>query len=323
MIFISIMRAAHDVSLAAIDLNLLVVLDALLTERHVTRAAQRIGVTQPAASHALARLRALLGDPLLVRGPRGALVATPRAEAIAPALRRALDDVGQALRGQPAFDPGTTRRTFRIGAGDYAELALLPPLMARLAREAPAIDLWVVPLSSDTAPALAGALAGGEIDLSIGVWSPSDWPAGFYQKRLFDEDFQVVLRAGHPAAAQRLTLPRFCELSHLLIAPGGTPGSFVDDALARVGRRRHVAIRVPHFLVAPHVITTTDLVVTLATRIARIYAEPLGLVLVPPPLEVPTFTLSMAWHERTHHDPAHRWFREVTLAVSSSVARSR
>lgn len=313
MVVIDAMHDVHDVDLSAIDLNALVVLDALLAERHVTRAAERIGRTQSAVSHALARLRELLGDPLLVRGPRGALVATARAEAIAPALRRALDGVRQAIRGEPRFDPATARRSFRIATGDYAELILLPRLVARLAHEAPGVDLWVVPLPDDT----AGALAAGAIDLGLGVWRAPAWPAGLYQRRLFDEDFRCVVRAGHPAAAQRLTLARFCELQHLLVAPRGTPGSFVDDQLAELGRTRRVAVRVPHFLIAPHVIAASDLVVTIATRLARLYAEPLGLELLAPPFEVAPFTVSMAWHERAHHDPGHRWLRERLVEVGA------
>jgi DNA-binding transcriptional LysR family regulator len=307
------MHTVHDLDLAAIDLNALVVLDALLAERHVTRAAAKVGLSQSAVSHALARLRALLGDPLLVRGPRGALVATPRAEAIAPALRQALDGVRTAIRGEPRFDPATVRRSFRIGTGDYAELILLPRLVARLAREAPGVDLWVVPVPDDT----AAALAAGAIDLAIGVWGAPSWPAGLYQRGLFDEDFRCVVRAGHPATAQRLTLARFCELDHLLVAPRGTPGGTVDNQLAALGRTRRVAVRVPHFLIAPHVIAASDLVVTIATRLARLYAEPLGLELIAPPLDLPPFTVSMVWHERAHHDPGHRWLRERLVEVGA------
>jgi len=299
------MQRVHD-SLAGVDLNLLVVLDALLAERHVTRAARRVGLTQPAASHALGRLRALLGDPLLVRGARGALVPTPRAAAIAPALRRALDGVSEALRGEPVFEPATARRSFRIGAGDYQELVLLPGLMEQLAREAPGIDLWVVQLPDDS----AHAMAAGDVDLVLGVWRHAEWPAGIFQKPLFDEDFRCVVRAGHAATAQRLTLPRYCELSHLVVAPRGTPGSYVDEALARLGRSRRIAVRVPHFLIAPHVIAGSELIATLPTRIVRHHLEPLGLAMLPTPLDIPRFTVSMAWHERAHHDPGQRWLRD-------------
>jgi DNA-binding transcriptional LysR family regulator len=302
--------------LHAIDLNLLVVLDALLAERHVTRAATRVGLTQSAASHALARLRELLDDPLLVRGPRGALVRTPRADALAPALHRALEQVREALRGEPSFDPATARRTFRIAASDYAELIVLPPLLERIARLAPAVDVWAVPLRDDPAPDLAA----GDVDLSIGVWRARSWPSGFYQRRLFDDRFRVVLRAGHPAAQQRLTLARYVALPHLLIAPRGTAGGYVDDALAEIGQSRRVAAAVPHFLVAPHVIAATDLVVTLAARVAAVVTEPFGLLSLPPPLELPTFTTAMLWHERAHHDAGQHWLRARILDVSPRAA---
>ncbi len=311
MVSIAIMRDVHVRALAGVDLNLLVVLDALLAEKHVTRAAARIGLSQSAASHALARLRDLLDDPLLVRGPQGGLVPTARAEALEPALRRALDGLRDVLRGAPSFDPATARRSFRIGAGDYTELVLLPELVARLARDAPGVDLWIVPLPEDP----AAALAAGELDLAIGVWTGSSWPAGFYQRALFDEDFRCVLRKGHPATRQKLTLVRYCELDHLLVAPRGTPGSRVDDILASLGRTRRVVVRVPHFLIAPHVIAASDLVVTIATGLARIYAEPLGLALLPTPFDMPGFTVSMAWHERAHADPGHKWLREQLYAA--------
>lgn len=304
-------------TLAGVDLNLLVVLDALLTERHVTRAAGRVGLTQSAASHALARLRALLDDPILVRGARGQLVATARAQAIAPRLRRSLDDLAIALRGEPAFDPATARRTFRIASVDYAELVVLPQLLERLARDAPGVDLWVVPMPDDAAVALAA----GEIDLAIGVWPGRLWPAGIFQKKLFDDHFRCVVRAGHPMAKQKMTLARFCELPQLLVAPRGTPGSFVDTALEKLGRSRRIALAVPHFLVAPHLIAASDLVATLATRVARVFAEPFGLVLLPPPLELPGFTHSLVWHERAHHDAGQRWLRDQIAAVSASLVR--
>jgi DNA-binding transcriptional LysR family regulator len=315
MIFIYVMQSAHERSLAGIDLNLLVILDALLAERHVTRAAQKVGLTQSATSHALARLRALLEDPLLVRGPRGTLVATPRAETLAVPLRRALESLQTALRGDAPFDPATARASFRIATSDYAEIVLLPPLIRRLAQEAPGIDLWAVPVPDLPAPVLAA----GELDLCLAPHAQGGFPAGIYQKRLFDEDFRCVVRKGHPAAAQRLTLARFCDLSHALVAPRGTPGSFVDDALARMGKTRRVVVRVPHFLVAPHVIASSDLVVTIPTRIAEIHAAPLGLALLPPPVEVPPFTFSMTWHERAHHDPAQRWLRDTLAKVAREV----
>jgi DNA-binding transcriptional LysR family regulator len=317
MLFIGIMQ---ELNLGALDLNLLVVLDALLAERHVTRAAARVGLSQPATSHALARLRAVFGDPLLVRGAGGAMVPTPRAEALAPRLRAALDGVTAALRGEQPFDPATARRTFRIATGDYAELVLLPALTARLAREAPGVDLWVVAGGEDLA-----TLATGAHDCVLMPYRGPVAPAGVYEKKLFDETFTCVVRRGHPLVAQgqKLTLARYEAMPHLLIAPRGTPGSFVDDALAALGKQRRVALAVPHFLVAPHVVAATDLILTLATRIARAVAAPLDLVMMPPPVDLPGFTMSMWWHERNHHDPAQRWLRQVIAEVAGATPTPR
>lgn len=316
MLYIGIMRSVHG-DLRGLDLNLLPVLDALLGERHVTRAAHRLGLSQPATSHALARLRALLGDPLLVRGP-GGLVATPRALALAPQVREALEASARVLAGPVAFVPAEARRTFHIAASDYAELVLLPALIARLRRVAPGVELWSHPVPADA----ADALADGRVDLCVVPERGAGWPAGVYQRALFAETFTCVVRADHPAAGRRLTLNRFCELDHLLVAPRGTPGSYVDDALAAVGRRRRVAVAVPHFLVVPHIVAATDLVATLATRVARQLAAPLALAVLPPPVEVAGFTMALLWHERAQRDPAHRWLREQVQAVARDGTRA-
>jgi DNA-binding transcriptional LysR family regulator len=304
------MHAVHD-GLAAMDLNLVVALDALLAERHVTRAATRLGITQSAASHALARLRDLLGDPLLVRGAGGAMVPSAMALRIAPQLRKVLEDLAGVLRGE-SFDPATARRTFRIGASDYVELVLLPKLSARLARLAPGVDLWVHTFEDrgDT------ELATGKLDCVLAPPHRSARPSGMFEKVLLHESFTCVMRAGHPLAGSRLTLARYCEVPHLMVAPRGTPGSFVDDALAAVGRTRRVALAVPHFLVVPYVIAGTDLVATLASRIAALFATTLDLVRVAPPIAIAKFAIALAWHERNHHDAAQRWFRDQVAAVA-------
>ncbi|KYF91417.1 hypothetical protein BE20_14740 [Sorangium cellulosum] len=310
------MQDGHDArDLSAVDLNLLVVLDALLDERHVTRAAARLGMTQPACSHALGRLRRALGDPLLVRGTGGAMVPTPRAEALAPGLRAALRGLASAIRGEARFDPGAARRTFRIATGDYAELVLLPPLLSLLAREAPGIDVWMLPLSL-TQEGVVAQLSSGAVDVVIGP-PRRGWPEGLYLRPLFDERFRCVVRRGHPAERSALTLDRYCALSHLLVAPRGTPGSLVDDALAALGRSRRVAATVSHFLVAPHVVAATDLMATLGARIVDAAAAPLGLAVLPPPLELAGFSFAMIWHERTHHDPAQRWLRDQLARAAS------
>ncbi|CAN5731192.1 LysR family transcriptional regulator [soil metagenome] len=307
------MHEAHD-ALAGVDLNLVLALDALLAERHVTRAAVRLGITQSAASHALGRLRELLGDPLLVRGARGAMTPTPRAEQLAPQIHGVLVALAGALRGD-VFDPATTRRTFRIGTSDYVELVVLPRLTERLARIAPGIDLWVHSYGEHG----DDELAAGTLDVVLGPPRGAARPAGSYEKLMFDESFTCILRAGHPLAESKLTLARYCSAPHLLIAPRGTPGSFVDSALAGLGRSRRVAVAVPHFLVVPYIIAGSDLVATLPNRVAALFTETLGLVMLAPPIQIPRFEISIAWHERNHHDAPHRWLREQLLALAAEV----
>lgn len=311
------MHVAHD-DLAAVDLNLLRALDALLGERHVTRAAARLGLSQSAASHALARLRELLGDPLLVRGPGGALLPTARADELAPVVHRALAELAAVWRGA-AFDPATAPRTFTLGAGDFAELVLLPGLVARVGAAGPRVDLFVKPVPDD----VPGALARGEVDAVLAPARPRDLTGGCFQRHLFDEEFTCAVRAGHPAATGRLTLDRFCALDHLLVAPRGTRGSFVDDALAVRGRTRRVAVAVPHFLVVPHILAATDLIVTIGARIIAAYAASHGLVTRPPPIEVAGFAVHLIWHERTQADAGQRWLRDQLVATAAAVAGRR
>lgn len=304
--------------LSGVDLNLLVVLDALLDQGHVTHAAQRVGLSQSATSHALGRLRALLGDRLFVRTGR-ALVPTPRAIALRAPVKLALEAAGRVLLSPPTFEPATARRSFRVGSSDFAELALLPALTARMVREAPGIDLVVRSASADPA---AGSLSRGEVDLVLALAGMIDRASGLAEQELFDDEFVCMMRRGHPFAGKRLTLARYCDALHAQIAPGGKPGGAVDDELARLGRRRRVVLQLPHFLVAPFVVAGTDLVLTLPRRVAATLEHHLDVVVVPPPLEVAGFTIAMQWHERWTDDPAHAWLRGLIADVARG-ARAR
>jgi DNA-binding transcriptional LysR family regulator len=309
-----------DIHLRSIDLNLLVALDALLTERSVTRAAFCLGITQSAASHSLARLRTLTGDELLVRGS-GGMVPTLRAEAMATPLRRALEDLRGAIRSPHAFDPKTARLRVSIGTSDYAELVLIPGVMARLVRDAPGVELRV----RTPKEGFAAALASGELDVVLMPPLPREDAAGVRSVRILEERFVCVARRHHPLAKKALTLSRFIEARHALISPWGTEGGFVDDALARRGLKRNVAVAVPHAMVAPHIVASSDLILTLPERVARVLAPPLGLVILAPPRELglESFTMSMLWHERTHDDPARRWLREVIVAEARTRSREK
>jgi DNA-binding transcriptional LysR family regulator len=289
--------------LAGIDLNLLTSLDALLATQSVTRAARELGRTQPAVSHALRRLRELLGDELLVRTP-GGMQATPRAQELRPAVRAAIEAAEAVLQEAPVFEPARAERSFRLAMADQTSFVLLPPLVARLSREAPGVRI-------DQRPATQAAA--DDVDLTVGVFR--DQPATMRDEPLFREEFACVIRRGSAAAKGRFDLKRYLALPHLLVAPRGLPGSPLDDALARAGQRRRVVLTVPHFLVAPHVIATTDLVWTAPAGVARAFGD-LPLAVREPPFRVDGFTVAMRWHVRLDRDPGLRWLRGVLREVA-------
>ncbi len=291
-------------NLAALDLNLLLVLRALLAERSVTRAAKRVGLSQPATSHAVARLREILGDPLFVRSGRD-LALTPRAEALRVPLEDALGAVERALDAPRPFDPKTTKQSFTIATSDYALFVLLPSLLERLAHRAPGVDLRVRDLGTRTTTEWLSVDA---VDFVIGVIESAHRP-GIEVESLFGDSFACLVRKDHPLVQRKLTLPIYASLPHAFVAPRGTLGGVVDDALEKRGHKRRVALLLPNFLVAPQVVARSDLVVTLGARIAKTFAHQLPLRVMPPPLSLPDFRVSLAWHERMAADPAHAWLR--------------
>ncbi len=286
-----------------LDLNLLRVFDALMQTRSVTAASRNIGLSQPATSHALGRLRDHFGDDLLVRGARG-MVPTARALRVHPAIRAALEQLDAALREAPVFDPLTSTRRFQLGMADYQELVMLPRLLTTFAERAPLLDLFVHRQSTTL------GLEEGTVDLVLAPIRSDDAGAGLKVRALFDDTFVVIMRKGHPLARRKLTLRAYAEAEHAFIAPRGTLGGVVDDELAKHGLSRRVALALPNFAIVPHVIATTDLVCTLPVRVAKSYAALLPLHVTEPPLDVPAFTISMAWHERLARDPGHAWLRE-------------
>jgi DNA-binding transcriptional LysR family regulator len=307
----------HAVHIEAFDLNLLLAFDALWTERHVTRAARRIRLTQSAMSHALGRLRAQLDDPLFQPTPRG-VTPTARAHALAPAIGEALAIVRRAVEEPARFSPAALERTFTVGTTDYGELVLLPRLFTRLQREAPRVRLVVRPADGTG----ARELLSGEHDLVLGVGAPQG--NGLRGEMLFTDSFASLLRAGHPAARRPLTLARFVELPHVLVSPQGRGDSAVDAALRERKLSRRLMLRVPHFLSAPLVIAESDAIITLPERVARAVAAQHRLVMKKPPLPLPGFSFSQFWHTRNDEDAAHRWLRELVWAVArSSEPRAR
>ncbi|QGZ64928.1 LysR family transcriptional regulator [Paraburkholderia acidisoli] len=285
-----------------LDLNLLRALDALLDERNVTRAAQRLSLTQPAVSAMLTRLRESFDDPLFVRTQRG-IVPTERALQLAVPLKQVLSDIEQMMQPQ-AFVPETAELTFTIASTDYALRALVVPFLARLRETAPGIRAVVVPVQHER---LSAQLESGNVDIAL--ITPETTPADLHARHLFEERYVCVMRTDHPAAAQPLTLERFCTLDHALVSyTGGSLRGVTDEALARIGRSRRVTVSVNSFLVLPEILSTSDLIAVVPSRLAHGLQ---GLKIVEPPLAIPGFTKTMVWHERTHRAPAHRWVREV------------
>jgi DNA-binding transcriptional LysR family regulator len=302
----------HDDGLRAIDLNLLVVLAALLSERHVTRAARRLGLSQSATSHALARLREVYGDPLLVRRGRR-LDPTPRAVALLPQLERGLGDLAGTIRSEPAFDPRTARRSFVIGMADYGQAILVEPLLKTLRREAPGVDL-----SLKAFPNVVDLIDSGAMDLAIGP--PTDLPRGFSSRKLFTDGFMCVVRRGHPQVRRSsITLSEYLALSHLLVAPSGSPGSVVDNELGRRGHSRRISLTVTSFLAAPIVVAGSDLISTGPVRLLKNMLRPYGLRGLSTPFALKGFEIHMFWHGRRDHDPAHLWLREMIAGVCAKL----
>jgi len=302
----------HDMHLRALDLNLLVVLRALIAEKSVTRAAAAVGLSQSATSHALARLRQAMEDQLLVRTPRG-MELTPRAKAMAEPLERALAGLHEVVSAPAVFEPGRSRRRFRIATDDYLELVLMPALLARIWREAPGVDVTILSSSSSSGQDLAAA----RIDIIIDPRVAFGPLPGAYSQRILDDRFVCVVREGHPAGSGRLTLEAFLAHPHALVAPSGRPGGVVDSVLAKRGLRRRVALVLPHFLAAPHIVRQTDVILTVGERIARSLGA--GLRLLAPPIPLPRFTVETIWHQRHHADPAHAWFRRVVADVAKAL----
>jgi len=295
------------INLRQIDLNLLLTLDVLLSEHNVTRAAQRLHLSQPSVSVHLAKLRDIFSDPLLLPGPRG-MQPTARAEELREPLRLALQALERALGPAGSFDPAGASNTWRIAAADYGESAILLPALPRLRAAAPGARLAVVPAVLSR---LARQAEQGEIDLAL--QTSADAPPSLRRRALFTERYVLVARKGHPKLKRRPTLEQFCALEHAIVSPGG--GSFTgvtDEALAAAGAARRVVLSVPHFLFLRSALASTDLVAMLPSRLLRDAPE---LQQLEAPVTVQGYEMAMLWHERVHRDPAHKWLRDTIAAA--------
>lgn len=298
------------------DLNALIALDALLQEGSVTKAARRVGLSTPAMSHALARLRERLGDPLLARAGRG-MVLTPRAQALRPRVRELVAEALGVLSPERPFVAGEVRRTFVVLATDYVLVVLGLALDALLRAEAPGLALRFVPNTPDD----AGPLRDGGADLAVGIYG--DLPQEMRSRVLLTDRLVTVLREGHPAAGKRLSIAEFARLEHIQIAPRGRPGGYLDDVLREHGHARTIARAIPYFLPALFLASKTDYVLTVSERVARRMAPALGLRIVEPPVALEPYALNLVWHPRFDGDEAHRFLRDALVRAAREAAGER
>ena len=316
------MSTSHDeIDLRQVDLNVLVAFDALLDTRSVTRAAQRLGVTQSAMSHTLRKLRALFGDPLLVRG-RGGMVPTPRAEALVAPVRGGLASLSRALQTPVAFDPATSTRTFTLASPDLFHLRALPDLLRQLREQAPGIDLSMPSLDPGR---LADALESGSVDLAVAPVMldapPEDAMASRHselrQRVLIREGFRCFARPDHPrlATRRRMTIETFLDLPHMLVSPTGEGGGPVDRALAERGQVRRIALRTPSLASAPPLLLQSDLLLTAPETLERAWPLETRPLTFTCPVPLSRYAVTMLWHPRYDADPAHRWLRGLVANV--------
>jgi DNA-binding transcriptional LysR family regulator len=302
----------HEVNLSGLDLNLLPPLDALLRRRNVTRAARDVGLSQPAMSRALARLRAVLGDPLLVRAG-GELTLTPLAASLAPRLGAALDDV-KSLFDPPTFDPFAAKRVIRIAAADTHTILLAPAIMARLAREAPGIDLRMEPYGAN----VPGQIETGALDLAFAVASVP-LPPGAMSEKIARDRLALVMRRGHPRARRAWTIHDYADVDHVAIALIGDGQSELDATLAAAGVRRRIALVTPHFTAALATVAATDMVTTISRAFAQRFAPTFDLVLREPPLGDTQIEMTLVWSHLRAGDQVLAWLRGLIRDVAGEV----
>lgn len=287
-----------------IDLNLLRLMRIVDQEGSVTRAAERLGLSQPAVSNALTRLRRTLGDPLFVRSSAG-MEATPRARRVLDSFDAALGMIRHGLGADPGFDPAASDHMFEILISDLGEIVYLPKLMRHLQAHSPNIRIRVRQLARG---GYGQALEAGLADLAIGYLAN---PRGSLRSRpLFSDSFVCMVRRDHPVLDAPLTLERYLQLSHISIARAGAPESLATASLGALGVERQIALVIPHFAGAPQIVAATDLAVTVPSKLIDAHMAA-GVVSIPLPFAIPDIRLAMFWHERLQEDLAHRWLRDL------------
>ena len=297
------------IKLQDLDLNLLLVFHLMYRERKTGAVAELMGLSQPAVSNALKRLRLTLGDELFERTARG-MSPTPYAEQIAENISITLDNLQSSLNVKTEFDPTKSQRTFRVAMTDLGEMYMFPRLMLHLAKNAPGISITTVRNSEFS---LKEDMESGNVDLAIGLLPQLE--AGFYQRRLFEQNYVCLMRKEHPLAGEALSLERFSQAEHIVIEAKDTGHDHVERQLKRSGVARIVPLRLPHFMSAPYIVAETDLVATVTEKLALQTAEVLGLTIHPHPVDISPAQINQFWHRRMHRDEGNIWLRNTIFEL--------
>ena len=296
-----------------LDLNLLVVFDALMRELHVTRAGESIGLSQPATSNALSRLRRLTKDDLFVRS-KGKLLPTPTALQLAQKIQPALNQINQALNPEIIFEPDTSQQVFSIGMSDYTAFLLLPELLKYIEVNAPNV---VIQVRSGDRHKLLKLLDTGDVDVLCGVFVEDIlWHSS---QKLFTEEYALVCRQNHSTIKKQISLQDYVEAKHLLVSIAEDRIGRIDYWLKEHNLTRQIALSVPHFLVAPFILAQTDLVATLAKRVAKHFAQTQSLKIFPLPIPSNGFTVVMRWHKSNQNKKDQVWLRSLLLNISKKL----
>lgn len=290
-------------NLRSFDLNLLLVFDAIYTERSISKAARKLHLAQPTVSNALARLRERLSDPLFERGGPG-MSPTPRAKQLAEPIRQALDVLARGLSGDGEFDFANSDREFVIAVEDYGETVILPRFVDWLGKVAPGIRIKIRP---EPSAQLVKELKNGEVDLALDYFVLRE--SGFGSRCVLTETLLSLSRRDHPTLTEKLSLENYLALSHVALTPRTDTMPMIELALAKRGMARRIAVRVPHFLSMPMLVQSSDMLCTLPRRMAHLYADHFRLKSFAVPLRVPQFPVYLIWHESTSRDPGQQWFR--------------
>jgi DNA-binding transcriptional LysR family regulator len=297
--------------MSELDLNLIPYLVAMEETRNVSRAAERLGVSQPRVSTALGRLREYFGDQLFVRTSRG-MEPTPRALALIPAAREALTRIKQGMLDAQDFDPATTTHTFSIALSDVGEIVFLPRLLQLFAARAPNANLRSVSLPPSQ---IERGLESGDVDLAVGYF-PDLSGNNFFQQRLFTHRFICLMRSDHPLIREPLTLPQFVASGHAVVRAEGRSQEVLEQFLEKKRIRRRAVLETSHFMSLPFILARTDLIATVPHAIGFAYvSEHASITLVEPPLELPRFDLKQHWHRKFHNDPRASWLRSIVAEL--------